>query len=197
MNRTTPLLVALAFTAFTALTTYPAAHAAEPPAAPPPLQPLPSLDVPSYMGTWYQVAWFPNRFQKQCVSDTQAQYRQRDDGRIEVLNRCRLADGRFDDADGIARPAGATLRDNRLSPATLEVSFLPALLRWIPAWGSYWVVALADDGRYAVVSEPQRQYLWVLARARRLSADDEATIRSLLTRQGFDLSRWQAHSHRP
>jgi apolipoprotein D and lipocalin family protein len=174
-----------------------AAHAAEPKPAPPPLQPLASLDVPSYMGTWYQVAWFPNRFQKQCVSDTQALYRQRDDGRIEVLNRCRLADGRFDDADGIARPAGATLRDNRLSPATLEVSFLPALLRWIPAWGRYWVVALADDGRYAVVSEPQRQYLWVLARAPRLTPEDEATIRSLLIRQGFELSRWQAHPHTP
>lgn len=173
------------------------AQATDAPGAAPPLQPLPSLDVPAYMGTWYQVAWFPNRFQKQCVSDTQAIYRQRGDGRIEVLNRCRLADGRFDDADGIARPAGSTLRDNRLSPATLEVSFLPALLRWIPAWGSYWVVALADDGRYAVVSEPQRQYLWVLARAPRLSAEDEATIRSLLTRQGFELSRWQAHPHTP
>lgn len=162
-----------------------------------PLTALPSLDVPAYMGTWYQVAWFPNRFQKQCVSDTSARYRQREDGRIEVINRCRLADGRFDEADGIARPAGSTLAQNRLSPATLEVSFLPALLRWIPAWGSYWVIALADDGRYAVVSEPQRQYLWVLARAPRLSADDEATIRSTLLRQGFDLSRWQAHPHTP
>ncbi len=172
------------------------AQTAEPPTAPP-LSALPSLDVPAYMGTWYQVAWFPNRFQKQCVSDTSARYRQREDGRIEVINRCRLADGRFDEADGLARPAGATLKDQRLSPATLEVSFLPALLRWIPAWGSYWVIALADDGRYAVVSEPQRQYLWVLARAPLLSADDEATIRSLLTRQGFDLARWQAHPHSP
>ena len=73
-----------------------------------PLQSLPSLEVPPYMGTWYQVAWFPNRFQKQCVSDTRAEYRQRDDGRIEVINRCRLANGQFDDADGIARPAGST-----------------------------------------------------------------------------------------
>lgn len=178
----------------------PAAAQATSPAAQPPTEPLtalPSLDVPAYMGTWYQVAWFPNRFQKQCVSDTRAEYRQRDDGRIDVLNRCRLANGQFDDADGIARPAGSTLVQNRLSPATLEVSFLPALLRWIPAWGSYWVIALADDGRYAVVSEPQRQYLWVLARAPRLSADDEATIRSALLRQGFDLSRWQAHAHTP
>jgi apolipoprotein D and lipocalin family protein len=176
-----------------------AARAQSPAAQPPgePLTALPSLDVPAYMGTWYQVAWFPNRFQKQCVSDTRAEYRQREDGRIDVLNRCRLADGQFNDADGIARPAGSTLQRNRLSPATLEVSFLPALLRWIPAWGSYWVIALADDGRYAVVSEPQRQYLWVRARAPRLSANDEATIRSALLRQGFDLSRWQAHAHTP
>jgi apolipoprotein D and lipocalin family protein len=173
------------------------AIAADTPTGPPPLQALPSLDVPGYMGTWYQVAWFPNRFQKQCVSDTQAIYRPRDDGRIEVLNRCRLADGRVDDADGIARPAGATLEANTLRPAQLEVSFLPALLRWIPAWGRYWVVARADDGRWAVVSEPQREFLWVLARAPRLAADDEAAIRSSLLRQGFELSRWQAHPHTP
>jgi apolipoprotein D and lipocalin family protein len=169
--------------------------AAEAPATPTPLRALPSLDVPSYMGTWYQVAWFPNRFQSQCVSDTSARYALRADGRVEVLNRCRLADGRYDDADGIARPAGSTLTNDRLSPAQLEVSFLPALLRWIPAWGSYWVIALADDGRYAVVSEPQRQYLWVLARAPRLTAEDEAAIRSTLVRQGFDLGRWQTHPH--
>ncbi len=195
MNRTLPA-VAMA-TMLAALAATPATAQAPEPTTAPPLAALPSLDVPAYMGTWYQVAWFPNRFQKQCVSDTSARYRQRDDGRIEVINRCRLADGRFDEADGIARPARSTLANQRLSPATLEVSFLPTLLRWIPAWGSYWVIALADDGRYAVVSEPQRQYLWMLARAPRLSAEDEATIRSLLSRQGFDLARWQAHPHTP
>jgi apolipoprotein D and lipocalin family protein len=156
---------------------------------------LPALDVPGYMGTWYQVAWFPNRFQRQCVSDTRAEYQQLPDGRIRVLNRCRLANGQMDEADGLARPAGSVLEGTQLKPAQLEVSFLPAWLRWVPAWGRYWVIARADDGRYAVVSEPQREYLWVLAREPRLSADDEATIRSQLTKQGFDLARWQAHPH--
>lgn len=162
--------------------------------AAPPLQPLPTLDVPAYMGTWYQVAWFPNRFQKQCVSDTVASYRRLTEG-IEVVNRCRTADGRLDSVTGLARPAGAALRGDTLAPARLEVSFLPAWLRWVPAWGDYWVIRLADDGRYAVVSEGTKQYLWVLSRTPGLAAADETEIRSFLGEQGFDLTRWQAHPH--
>lgn len=155
---------------------------------------LPSLDVPGYMGTWYQVAWFPNRFQKQCVSNTSATYRRLPEG-VEVLNRCRLADGRIDDVLGMARPAGSTLAGDKLEPARLEVSFLPTWLRWLPIWGDYWVIQRAEDGRYAVVSEASRKYLWVLSRTPQLSASDETAIRSRLVQQGFDLSPWQAHPH--
>ncbi len=160
-----------------------------------PLAALPSLDVPAYMGTWYQVAWFPNRFQSQCASDTAATYRQLEGGQVEVINRCRLADGRLDDVTGVARPAGSTLAGSQLQPAQLEVSFLPSALRWLPIWGSYWVIQLADDGRYAVVSEAQRKYLWVLSRTPQLLPADQTEIRSRLVRQGFDLSRWQTHPH--
>ena len=159
-----------------------------------PLATLPSLDVPSYMGTWYQVAWFPNRFQKQCVRDTTATYRRVPEG-VEVLNRCRLADGRIDDVVGLARPAGSVLAGDQLRPAQLEVSFLPRLLRWLPIWGDYWVIQRADDGRYAVVSEISRKYLWVVSRTPQLSAADETAIRSRLVQQGFDLAPWQAHPH--
>lgn len=163
--------------------------------APAPLVALPSLDVPAYMGTWYQVAWFPNRFQSQCASDTVATYRQLDGGQVEVINRCRRADGSIDDVTGVARPAGSTLAGNQLQPARLEVSFLPKALRWLPIWGSYWVIQLADDGRYAVVSEAQRDYLWVLSRTPKLLPADETEIRSRLVQQGFDLARWQPHPH--
>lgn len=191
----TPLLrgalVALALAAPPWLTV----SAADAPAAPAPeLQALPDLKVPPYMGRWYQVALFPNRFQRQCVAETTATYRQLPGGGLEVINRCRLADGRFDEVVGLARPTGR-LDGERLKPAQLEVSFLPAWLRWLPVgWGRYWVIQLADDGRYAVVSEPSREYLWVLARTPQLSAADESAIRSRLVEQGFDLQRLQPHS---
>jgi apolipoprotein D and lipocalin family protein len=160
-----------------------------------PVAAIASLDVPAYMGTWYQVAWFPNRFQKQCVSDTTATYQQRPDGHIVVINRCKTADGRFDDAQGLARPAGSRLDGPTLKPAQLEVSFLPSALRWLPIWGNYWVLKLADDGRYAVIGEPSRQYLWVLSRTPQLAAADESEIRSVLSPMGYDLGRWQVHLH--
>lgn len=162
----------------------------------PPLQPLPSLHVSSYMGTWYQVAWFPNRFQKHCVSDTLARYRLREEGTVSVTNACRLEDGRWDKAKGTAKPVGV-LTDDRLSPAQLQVSFLPKVLRWLPVgWGDYWVIQRAEDGRYVVVSEPKREYLWVLARSPFLSTEDATQIREQLKLQGFqDLSRWRVHPH--
>ena len=161
-----------------------------------PLESLPALEVPPYMGIWYQVALFPNVFQRQCVSDTTATYRQLPDGTVEVKNRCRTADGRMDEALGQARPTG-TLTGTTLAPARLEVSFLPAWLRWLPVgWGRYWVIQLADDGRYAVISEPTREYLWILSRQPRLSPADEAAIRGRLAQQGFgDLSKLEMHRH--
>ena len=170
------------------------------PADLPPLRPLPALDVASYMGTWYQVLWFPNFFQKQCIADTAAVYRDVGDGTVEVINRCRTADGKTDSVTGIARPPArvARIEAGQLQPARLEVSFLPAWLRWTGiGWGAYWVIDLAPDGRYAIVSEAKRDYLWVLARQPVLTPEDDAAIRARLRALGFDLARLQAHPHSP
>jgi apolipoprotein D and lipocalin family protein len=166
------------------------------PATAAPLESLPALQVTPYMGTWYQVALFPNFFQRQCVSDTTATYRLLADGRVDVTNRCRTESGAFDQVIGVARPTGS-LQGSTLAPAQLEVTFLPSWLRWLPVgWGRYWVIQLADDGRYAVISEPSREYLWILSRQPRLDPADEAIIRARLAQQGFsDLSALQRHRH--
>jgi apolipoprotein D and lipocalin family protein len=163
------------------------------------IEPIAALELSRYLGNWYQVALIPNRFQSQCVSDTTASYRQRSDGAIEVINRCRDARGTFDEAIGFARPTG-TLSGGMLQPARLEVSFLPPWLRWAQSighwgWGAYWVIQLAPDYRYAVIGEGTREYLWVLSRTPSLSAEDEAMIRARLQEQGYDIARIQSHPH--
>lgn len=172
------------------------AVASSPPPSVPTLQPLPALEVSPYMGRWYQVAYYPNFFQRQCVADTSATYRDRGDGTIEVLNRCRTASGAFDQVLGQARPVSGVsgVEGGTLRPARLEVSFLPSWLRWTGVgWGAYWVVDRPEHGRYAIVSEARREYLWVLARTPTLSAEDRATVRSRLLELGFDLERLKDH----
>ena len=81
-----------------------------------PTAPLPtvaSVELPRYMGSWYEIAMLPNRFQASCASDTVATYRMKDDG-VEVINRCRHADGSVDSIQGRAKvvpgSAGSRLR---------------------------------------------------------------------------------------
>jgi apolipoprotein D and lipocalin family protein len=119
---------------------------------------------------------------------------------VEVTNRCRMSDGTTDSVVGVARPPAAvsSVVAGKLQPARLEVSFLPAWLRWTGiGWGAYWVIDLADDGRYAVVSEVSRQYLWVLSRKPALTSADDLAIRSKLQALGFDLTQLQVHPHTP
>jgi len=144
-----------------------------------PLATVGSIDLARYAGLWYEIANYPNRFQKICVRNTTAEYSVRDDGNVRVVNRCATGDG-TSSVDGLAR----RVRD---STDKLEVSFLPALLRWLPiGWGDYWVIGLAPDYRYAVVGEPSRQYLWILSRTPTLSAEDRRAIDALLRERGYD-----------
>lgn len=72
-------------------------------ASPAPVEPIAALDVPRYMGTWYEIARYPNWFQKKCVGDSRADYRLLESGQVRVVNRCREADGKVAEAVGLAR----------------------------------------------------------------------------------------------
>ena len=70
--------------------------------AAPVVTPVPSVDLDRYSGRWFEIAKYPNRFQKHCAGSTTAEYATRLDGRVTVTNRCRRADGSLIEAVGIA-----------------------------------------------------------------------------------------------
>lgn len=142
------------------------------------------MDLARYCGRWYEVARIPNRFQRGCSRGTTATYTLRDDGNLEVLNRCIQVDGTADEARGVARAV------DPVTNARLKVSFVRALGRWI-FWGDYWVLALGADYGYAVVGTPDRRYGWVLARAPTLSPEQQVEIDRILRAQGYDPARFQ------
>ena len=129
-------------------------------AQPTALQPIALLDVPRYMGTWYEIAKYPNSFQKKCVRNTRADYQAQPDGSVQVLNRCVTADGQTTEALGAARQVGSA------NAPKLQVRFAPAWLSFLPmVWGDYWVIDLDPQYQLVAVSEPKREYLWVLSRS--------------------------------
>ena len=153
-------------------------------ARPAPLQTIPNVDVQRYMGRWYEIAKFPNRFQAQCLSDAVAEYRPLGDGRVEVGNHCKLANGTVEDVVGAARQIGPA------DSPKFQVRFAPAWLSLLPAvWGDYWIVDLDNNYTLAAVSEPKREYLWILSRT---PSVDPAAYRALLARlsaMGLDIDK--------
>lgn len=143
-----------------------------------------ALDVPRYMGTWYEIAKFPNWFQRKCAGSTRAEYSLNNEGGVQVINRCRLASGEMIEAIGQARQIG---------PATspkLAVRFAPDWLSFLPfVWGDYWVIDLDAQYRLVAVSEPNREYLWILARTPQVDAREYQELLARLAQKGFDLRR--------
>lgn len=156
-----------------------------------PVRTVDKVDLDRYVGDWYEIARFPNRFQRICAGDVRASYVKRPDGRIDVINRCRTADG-VTEARGVAR-----IVDLRTF-ATLKVRFAPAVLSFLPfVWGDYWILGLGDDYSWAVVGSPDREYLWILARASVLDAERSASAMAAARANGFDIERLVKTNHTP
>ena len=148
-----------------------------------PVRTVAAVNLDRYAGDWFEVARFPNRFQDKCTGEVRATYARRPDGRIDVTNRCRTADG-LDDAKGIARVVDSK------TFAKLKVRFAPAFLSWLPAvWGDYWIIGLADDYGWAVVGSPDRKYLWILSRKPALDQGSHQAALAAARANGFDVSR--------
>ncbi len=141
------------------------------------------VDLTRYVGEWFEIARFPNRFQRQCLGDVRATYATRPDGRLDVINRCRTGTGATE-ARGVARVVDVA------TSARLKVRFAPAFLSFLPAvWGDYWVLGLAPDYSWATVGTPDRKYLWILGRTASLGTESYASALDAATSNGFDVSR--------
>ena len=152
-----------------------------------PLHTVARVDLDRYLGTWYEIARYPHRFQEGCVAST-ATYARLANGGIRVENACRDAnrDGAIRRATGVAWVASGDP-----SNAKLEVQFF-----W-PFRGDYWIIELDPDYRYAVVGHPSREYLWILSRTPRM---DEVVYQELFRRiavHGYDVTRIQRTLHPP
>jgi apolipoprotein D and lipocalin family protein len=142
------------------------------------VKPVKDFSLERYLGQWYEIARLDHSFER-GLSRVTATYNLRDDGGVQVINRgYSVARQAWKEAEGKAY----FVEDK--NTGYLKVSFFG------PFYGSYIVFALdAENYQYAMVSGPDKSYLWILARNPSL---DNAQLQKLIAQArqlGFDTDK--------
>lgn len=138
------------------------------------VRPVTSFDINRYLGQWYEIARLDHSFER-GMSDVSATYQLQDDGSVKVINR-----GYDAQRQAWKEAIGRALFIGDSTTASLKVSFFG------PFYGGYHVIALdQQDYRWALVSGPDRGYLWILARDKTLPAEVREQLVSQARTLGF------------
>ncbi|TIC81363.1 lipocalin family protein [Crenobacter intestini] len=137
------------------------------------ITPVTGFEPARYTGKWYEIARLDHVFER-GLSDVSADYTQKADGSIRVLNRgYDTAGARWKEAEGRA------LFNTSPDVASLKVSFFG------PFFGGYHVVALDPHYQWALVAGNNRDYLWILAREKTLPADIKTALLAQAAALGY------------
>ncbi|AMJ96669.1 lipocalin [Alteromonas stellipolaris] len=146
--------------------------------------PVEGFELDRYLGQWYEVARYDHSFEE-GLSNVTATYSMRDDGGVKVINRgYSQEEAKWDEAEGKAYFVSSD------DTAHLKVSFFS------PFYASYVVMALdKEDYQYAMITGPDREYLWILAREKTLPQDTIDALLAQATQSGYDTSKliWVYH----
>lgn len=117
------------------------------------VSPVTGFDLNRYLGTWYEIARLDHSFERDLQQVT-ADYSVREDGGIRVVNRGYNTEKQaWEQAEGKAYFIGDS------DVGRLKVSFFG------PFYGAYNIMELdRENYQYAMISGPDRSYLWILAR---------------------------------
>ena len=144
------------------------------------VQTVSKVDVKQYAGKWYEIARYPNKFQKKCVGNTTATYAIKADGKIAVVNECVLKDGAIGKAEG-----EATIADTA-SNAKFKMNFAHKFKPFLSTdWDDYLIVDLDEKYQFAAVADPKRENLWILSRSPKMSDAIYQNILRRLEKLGF------------
>jgi apolipoprotein D and lipocalin family protein len=118
------------------------------------LQTVSYVDPTKYIGRWYQISHNQLPFEPNKCACAQQTLGLNSNSTVSVYNSCNegSAKGPLRDINGFA-----TIDDPK-SNAKLTVDF------GLPHKGQYWIIALAEDYSWAVVSDPSRFSLYILSK---------------------------------
>lgn len=130
-----------------------------------------SVDLNKYSGTWYEIARYPNSFEKDCEYVT-ATYTPKSK-HVEVINACTRSKGR-NEIKGKAFPVKGS------ENTKLKVQFF-----W-PFRGGYWIIALDKDYQWALVGSPSKNYFWILSRTPKIDDKLINHLHEIMISEGYN-----------
>jgi apolipoprotein D and lipocalin family protein len=149
------------------------------------VQPVQNFKLDRYLGTWYEIARLDHRFER-GLSRISAEYSLREDGGVRVLNCGYSAeDKEWKEAEGKVYFVEGP------DKGYLKVSFF-----WL-FYGSYVVFELDHEHyQYALVSGPDKSYLWILSRTPEMKPDVKDKLIARANALGFDTGKLIFVDHR-
>jgi apolipoprotein D and lipocalin family protein len=148
-------------------------------------EPAKKVVVEKYLGTWYELARYDNRFERGCEAVT-ATYSPLPDGMVKVVNKCRkgAVEGKMKKSNGKAKIVDTATN------AKLKVSFFGPFYV-----GDYWVLDRADDYSWSIVGEPSGKYLWILTREAKPSEKTRRMLWDRAAELGYEVSLLRPTRH--
>lgn len=139
------------------------------------IKPVEDFDLQRYLGQWYEIARLDHSFER-GLSHVTATYSLREDGGVRVINR-----GYSDEKQQWKEAEGKAYFVQSPDVGYLKVSFFG------PFYGAYVIIDLDHAGyQYAMVSGPNKSYLWILARTPTLEPELVKRLVAKATALGYD-----------
>jgi len=138
------------------------------------LKAVEDFNINRYTGTWYEIARLDNRFEK-GLEKIAATYQLREDGGVDVINK-----GWNEQTGEWNQVEGKAYFIDKPTIGRLKVSFFG------PFYGGYNIIDLdKKDYSYALVTGPDKSYLWILSKTKHLSEETQTTLINKAKALGF------------
>jgi apolipoprotein D and lipocalin family protein len=139
--------------------------------------PIPKLDLNQYTGTWYEMARYPIKREKECIGEEMMLYALGDKpNSFQLVTSCKIKDDNSDSWNGKGKM-------DKTGNGELNV-----LSIW-PFHTKYWVLAIDPAYEWALVGSPNHKSLWILSRATTIKPETLAEIEAKAAAEGFDTSK--------
>ncbi|MFR9602538.1 MAG: lipocalin family protein [Rikenellaceae bacterium] len=131
------------------------------------------FDLDRYMGKWYEVARFDNRYERN-LREVTAEYTLNEGNQVSIINRgFNTQDLEWQEAYGKGEPTDIL--------GQLKVSF------FLFFSSDYNVMHIGQDYEWALVGSKSNKYLWILSRTPSLPSDTLDHIIGLAQKRGYNV----------